>query len=541
MNSNIKRLREALGDDSENPRFIETLHRRGYRFIAPVDGPELRALSSNSIASIRQVDTPLVVASRRKKTAVALTVIAVISWIVAAVAWLALIRANRVSSAQHPVHAVIEQPAGFDFEYVSSGAPALSPDGQQMALVATTVRGPHPGSAIVVRAMSSGVAVPLAGTEGGSFPFWSPDGKHLGFFAHGKLEKTEAGGGPVQVLCDAPDGRGGSWGQRGTIVFAPETEGPLMAVSDGGGTPSPLPAARKEATGFSNRSPVFLPDGNHFFFTARGGNETLGGVYVGSLDGGEPKQILAAASNVAYSGGYLFYLKEGTLTAQPFDVEGLHLKDKPVSVAANIEYYNPRDIGYFSVSRNVLAYRTAAVQNRDLAWFDLSGQELEHWGEPAAFVGSSFSPGSQISILFRENENGRGNSLWLADIQRKTVTRLTADSELTQTGVAAADGNSIFIATTNNYGYSTLVRRWFAPGGKEERLLEGLPGSFYVTSVSRDGRYLFLSQRGSKPSSDVYYMDLLGERKLVPLLNTPYKEGGCQAFSGRQVAGLHVR
>lgn len=148
-------------------------------------------------------------------------------------------------------------------------------------------------------------------------------------------------------------------------------------------------------------------------------------MYVGSLDGGEPKQILTAASNIAYSDGYLFYVKEGTLTTQRFDAAGLHLEDKPVSIAANIEYYNSRDIGNFSVSRNVLVYRTATVHNRDLSWFDLSGKELEHWGEPAVFVGGIFSPGGQIAVLWRENANGRGNSLWLADIQRKTVTRLT--------------------------------------------------------------------------------------------------------------------
>jgi len=488
LNAAVKRLREALGDSADTPRFIETLPRHGYRFIftAPVDGPELPAPASNSS----------VVASRRTKTAVALTVITVIRSIAAVAGLLALIHASRVSSGQRLVLAAIEEPAGFDFAYVSDGAPVLSPDDQRMAVVAATVTGPHPGSTIIVHTMSSGVAVPLAGTEGGTFPFWSPDGKHLGFFAHGKLEKAELGGGPVQVLCDAPDGRGGSWSQSGTIVFAPETEGPLMAVSDGGGTPSALPAARKEVAHFSNRNPVFLPDGKHFLFTVRGGNETVGSVYAGSLDGSEPKQVLTAASNIAYSDGYLFYLKEGTLTAQRFDAAGLYFEDKPVSVAANIEYYNPRDIGYFSVGRNALVYRTAALHNRDLVLLDLSGKELERWGEPAAFVGGSISPSGQISILRRENANGRGNSLWLADVQRQTVTRLTADLELTQTGVAAADGNSVFIATTNNYGYSTVVRRWLAAPHKEEKLLEDSRGSIRVTSVSRDGRYLFFIPAG---------------------------------------------
>ena len=144
------------------------------------------------------------------------------------------------------------------------------------------------------------------------------------------------------LLCDAPEGRGGSWSQAGTIIVAPRI--------------------------------------------ARGGNEALGSVYTGSLDGAGPRQILTAASNVAFSDGYLFYVKVGTLTIQRFDATGLRLQGKPISIAANIEYYNPRDLGYFSDSRNLLVYRTAAVQSRDLAWFDLTGKGLEHWGEPATTV-----------------------------------------------------------------------------------------------------------------------------------------------------------
>ena len=475
-----------------------------------------------------QVGTPAVVVSKRKKTAMALSAALVAGWLLAAAAVVvALIYAGRLTSAHQPVRASIERPAGVDFASVLRGAPALSPDGQQVAFVAQRgkeIKSLNDADAVIlVRRMSTGAAIPLAGTEGGNFPFWSPDGKYLGFFTNGKLRKVEVGGGPVQVLCDAPEGRGGSWNQRGTIVFAPNIAGPLMAVSDGGGAPVPLPAARKDAVDFTNRNPTFLPDGKHFLFIARGGNEALGSVYAGSLGGEEPKQILTAASNVAYSDGYLFYVREVTLTAQRFDAAGLRLQDKPISIAGNVEYYNPRDIGYFSVSGNVLVYRAAAVQNRDLAWFDLSGKELEHWGEPAMYGGGSYSPGSQMSILRRENANGRGNSLWLADIQRKTITRLTSDSELVQTGAVAADGNSVFIATTSGY-LSTLVRRWLTASGKEEKLLEEPRGFFEVTSISRDGRYVFFSQQDAKTSFDIYYMDLQADRKVVPLLNGPYGE-----------------
>ena len=476
-----------------------------------------------------QASTPAVVTSHRKKTSAVLLAALITGWVVAAAAGLvAALYSNRLASARQPLRASIEQPAGFDLAPVLGGAPALSPDGIQLAFVASPkgknqAVGPDFGGTLLVRNLSTGATTPLAGTEGGSFPFWSPEGKYLAFFAQGKLKKIEVGGGPVQVLCDAPEGRGGSWSPQGTIIFAPRIAGPLLAVSDGGGTPAPLAAARKEAVDFTNRNPTFLPDGKHYLFIARGGNESLGSVYAGSLDGGEPRLILSNASNVAYSDGHLFFVKEGTLTAQPFNGPSLRLEGKPISIAANVDYYNPRDLGYFSVSRNVLVYRAAAIENRDLAWLDSAGKELEHWGEPATYSGGKFSPTSQLAILLRDNDNGRGNSLWLADIQRKTVNRLTGDAELVQTGVAAPDGNSVFIATTSGY-VSTLVRRWLTASGREEKLLDEPRSFFEVTSVSRDGRYVFFSQQDPKTSFDIYYMDLLGDRKVTPLLNSPYAE-----------------
>jgi eukaryotic-like serine/threonine-protein kinase len=477
-----------------------------------------------------QVGTPAVVSPRRKNAHKILTAALVAGWIVAAGAGvLAVTYAKRLISAQVLVRTNIQHPAGFDFSFVWSGPPMLSTDGQQIAFVGLKKEAPTQGnsagneSMIFVHRMSTGEASPVAGTQGGSFPFWSPDGQYLGFFAEGKLKKVRATGGPAQTLCDAPEGRGASWSDRGMIIFAPRIAGPLDTVSDGGGTPVEVTRARNEDRDHTNRNPLFLPDGKHFLFVQRGGKDAVGRVYAGSLDGGEAQQILPAGSNVAYSNGYLFYVKDGTLMGQAFDPGSLRFEGKPTPIAARVEYYNPRDVGFFSVTGNVLVYRIAALQNRELAWLDISGKEVDHWGEPEPYSGGTFSSGSQMSVLYRANPNGRGNSLWLADPQRKTVTRLTADSELEQTGVVSADGNSVLIATTGLYG-SSFARRWLTASGKEEKLLEEPPGSFNVTSVSRDGRYVFFADQDPKTSFDIYYMDLQGDRKLVPLLNSPYGE-----------------
>ena len=167
---------------------------------------------------------------------------------------------------------------------------------------------------IFVQRLNTGKAEPLAGTETGIFPFWSPDGKYLGFFSNGKLRKIASGGGPIQVLCDAPEGRGGAHGTS----KAPSCSRQIFPVRCSA-CPTPVAhpriatPAHNDDKEFTNRNPYFLPDGKHFLFVQRSGKDSRGSVHSGSLDGGELKQVLPLGSNVAYSNGYLFYVKDGDI------------------------------------------------------------------------------------------------------------------------------------------------------------------------------------------------------------------------------------
>ena len=471
------------------------------------------------VAGGSQAGAPAIVVAQRKSRQKALVAAMVAGWVLAVGAVVLVgTYARRLSSAQQLVRAKIEPPAGYEFTFVINGSAAVSPDGQQIAFLASK----DGRRTLFVQRLSTGKAEPLPGTDGALFPFWSPESKYIGFFSEGKLKKIEAAGGPVQALCDAPDGRGGAWSEQGVIIFAPRIAGPLQRVSDAGGTPEDATPAHKGDNAFTNRNPSFLPDGKHFLFVQRTGGDTVGSVYVGSLDGGAPGLVLPKGSNVAYGDNYLFYLKDDVLMAQAFDSSGPHLQGKPIPIAESIEYWNQRDVGYFSLAGSVLLYRRGVLESRELVWVDASGKELDHWGDPAPYGGALLSPDGRLAVMQRVNPDGRGTHLWLADLEHKTLTRLTSDKGMTETGVISADGNTLLISSTSGYS-SSVFQRSLTASGKEERLAES-KDPIWLASLSRDGRYLFLLVQDPKTSYDIYYLDLKGDRRLVPLLNSSYAE-----------------
>lgn len=488
---------------------------------------QLRWIASSSSGS--QAGAPAVVSEKRKKSATALTAGMIAGWILAiAAAALLLVYANRLTTAEQAVHANMQLPEGFEFAAAAAGAPALSPDGQQIAILGVRKNAPllTLEDKIFLRRVSGSEAQPLDGTQGATFPFWSPDGKYLAFFADGKMKKIPLAGGPVQTICDVPDGRGASWNEQGTIVFAPRLAGPLQSVSDGGGTPTQVTPGKEGDISFTDRNPYFLPDGKHFLYVHRG-SDALGRVLAGSLSGGEPKEILPAGSNVAYSDGYLFYVREKALIAQAFDPSSLSFKGKPVSIAANVEFFDARSLAFFAVSRNVLIYHTAVTHDRDLAWYDLSGKEIEHWGDAGPYVSGIFSSPNHAALLLRADLSPAGTSVWVADAQRKTINRITSDPNSTHSARMSPDGKDLWLATTVGY-FTSLSRKSLTASGAEEKVVDNFGGNLIFSDISHDGRYLLSNHQDPKNDWDVYVVDLQGERKPVPLLNSPASERDAQ-------------
>ena len=204
----------------------------------------------------------------------------------------------------------------------------LSADGHVLGFIAST-GGPNQ---VWVRAMDTLEARALASTDGATYPFWSPDGIYLGFFAQGKLKKIAIAGGPALTLCDATDGRGGTWNRDGVIVFSAGPTSPLLRVPAAGGVPAPVTTLAAGDSGAGHRFPVFLPDGVHYLYSAGSGKRDAAGVYVGSLDGAASLRILPDNTNALYvpsvtrdGSGYLVFRREDTLMAEPFDLKALKL------------------------------------------------------------------------------------------------------------------------------------------------------------------------------------------------------------------------
>jgi hypothetical protein len=248
--------------------------------------------------------------------------------------------------------------AGTGAVTTGASAPvAISPDGQRVAFVAASADGK---TLLWVRPLDALTAQELAGTEGTTSPFWSPDSRSLGFFAGGKLKKIDVSGGPPITLCDAPDNRGGAWSSEGMIVFAPTNISALQKVSASGGAPAAATVLGQGELGHIR--PSFLPDGRHFLYSTIAPRSGSGGpIYLGSLDSGERKLLLNATSaNALYTQGYLLFLRETTLIAQPFDTRRLALTGDAFPIADQIRISgSTQPYAYFSASENgALAYQT---------------------------------------------------------------------------------------------------------------------------------------------------------------------------------------
>jgi Tol biopolymer transport system component len=470
-----------------------------------------------------------------------------LAWIVAAVFFLAasalgyFVYSRPVPQQAHAVRFTLFPPDKWSLAgtgAVTTGATApvmISPDGQRVAFVAISGEGK---SLLWVRSLDTLTVQSFAGTEGASAPFWSPDSRSLAFFAGGKLKKIDVSGGPPITLCDAPDNRGGTWNRDGLILFAPTNTSVLQKVSASGGLPAPATVLGQGELG--QIRPSFLPDGQHFLYSTIAPRPGLGGpIYLGSLDSAERKVLFNANSaNALYAQGYLLFLRETTLIAQPFDARRLVLTGDAFPIAERIRTStSTQPYGYFSASENgALVYQTGAeTANSQLLWFDRTGKQIGALGDPADYSALELSPDGKRASVSIPDDAGKGEDIWLYDMARGLRTRFTFGPSNVFGSVWSPDGSRI-VFNSRRKGSFDLYQKASSGAGSEETLLEDNLNK-YPDSWSPDGKFILYESLGSSRNSNLFVLPLTGDRKPYPLLQTKFGEAdGRISPDGRWVA-----
>jgi eukaryotic-like serine/threonine-protein kinase len=349
-------------------------------------------------------------------------------------------------------------------------------------------------------------ATMLANTEGATFPFWSADGKSLAFFADAKLKKIEISGGPVQTLCDAPNGRGGSWNKDDVIVFTPSGQlgVGLFRISASGGAPLQITFPDREKGEDSHRWPQFLPDGNHFLYLAMNlsGRKDLSGIYVGAVGTKEKQLVATARANAVYTEpGYLLFYRDQTLFAQRFDVKKFAVSGEPTPILNDLEYSPRIAKTVFAVSGSglLVAQKSGETALSQLLWFDRKGEQVSAAAKPGLYGDLSLSPDGDSLVADVTDIASQNTDVWT--LGARSAKRLTFDPAIDTMGLWSPDGKRLIFSSNRGLKFDLFWKN--ADGAQEEKPFLENASDKYATSWSHDGKYVLYSG-----GTDLFYMTL---------------------------------
>ena len=402
----------------------------------------------------------------------------------------------------------VELPPQLDLER-NNASLALSPDGTTLALAATGADGRR---LIWVRRMDGFGVQPLPGTDDAMIPFWSPDGRSIGFFAERKLKRVPAAGGVVQTICEAADGRGASWSVDDIIAFAPAPFGGLWKVSAAGGAPAPLTRADDKA-GATDRLPWFLPDGKRLLYfsgTQTSDKDKQSTIKVLDLASGKSTVVAQENSEGRYAEpGYLLFVREGNLMAQPVDPSSLKTTGGAVPIAESVLFQPFRWFGNYTVSRNgrLVFQGSGAVRRSQLTWFDIDGKELGRVGEPANFFSLALSPDAQrAAMTYVTGQAGSKPEAWLYDLARGVGARFSFGDQGSNFPIWSRDGREIAFGDPGG-GVSVKA----ADGTSAPRVIWPAHTNVWPLSWSPDGKLMLLRVQDAKTGGvDLWVLPLDG-------------------------------
>jgi serine/threonine protein kinase len=458
----------------------------------------------------------------RKREVVPWAITAILSIALASTALFILLR--HTPAPDRVAFEVQTPPASAGFELMML---ALSPDGSHLAYLA-----PENGSRMIfVRRLDEVSGTALAGTAGALFPFWSADGRSIGFSAGGQLKRVDLEGGPPQMLTTIPSAnfRGATWNRDNAIIFAPTANGPLFRVSaTSGGVMMPVTELNTSRQETAHKHPWFLPDGIHFLYLVLSPRPEYSGIYVGSLNSKETKRLVASTTSAGFvPPDRLLFMRENTLMAQRFNTSDLKLEGEPMRVAEDVGTIGGTgNLSGFAVSENGrLAYRPGRnATETSLSWIDRSGKILQTIGTMANYENPRLSPdGKRLAVFKRE---GAGGDIWIFDLERPgNPSRFTFDAAEDNYPLWTPDGSRIIFASNRDGGIFNLYWK-SATGTGDDELLFKSRNNKMPTDVSFDGTMLLYDEQDPKTNNDLWLLSLSKEPKPKQLLSSNFIEQG---------------
>ena len=507
LSQQVFTLRRILGDDPESPRFIQTLPRRGYRFIADVAAdPEDETQPGAQFPN----EVPPAGRDRRTQRGWWLVIAAVAA---ASIAGVIVGFALRAAPAPPSIAFDVGLPEGITLDPRSGFA--ISPDQRAVVFAAGPDKGPDQ---LYLRRFDSAEAKPLPGTEQPNNPFWSPDGRRVGFFSRGRLRTLSVDGGVPVELCSALDARGGTWGANDVILFAAGSRSTLYQISANGGQPVPVTALDANRRDISHRFPRFLPDGRHFLVLVWSGDTTREGIHVGEIGHPELTRVSADMSPAGWLDGRLAFVRHERLVAQPIDSKTMVMSGDALELASPVARA-PTDSAPFAAAPRAVAFVRSRFEAH-LVWVDRTGHELQAIGGPGQYDSPVVSPdGRNVLVAYRDRARGNENfDIWMSTIAGGDRTRITFDRSVDTEPVWSPDGRDA-IFRSNRSGFSDIYRKTIR-SAQPETLLFSSRARKDVSDWSPDGKQLLFSIETDNRETDIWSLPIAGGAP-TPVVSVP--------------------
>jgi len=421
------------------------------------------------------------------------------------------------------IKSYIHPAPGTRFHYVGpdAGPVVVSPDGSMVTYVGTNADGKK---VLWVRSLDALEPRELRGTEDAMTPFWSPDSRYIGFFADNKLKIVSTAGGIPESIADAWIGFGGAWNTGGDILYSAGPLNPIQMISASGGEPVTVTNLDESRGENGHRWPHFLPDGTHFLYFIATDDPVNDGMYIGSTESDMKKLLFRNLSKAMYVPGYILFVRESTLYAQPFDARRLELTGDPIPVTSPVmEFSTAMSYAGFSASQNgILAYHSGEfVDGGAITISNRTGDILKTAGEPKPYGAPRLSPdGSKIAVNVLDAPR-RTNDIWWIDIERNVSSRLTYEEPPHYYPIWSPDGNYLAFQKRDGNTFGVRINSLF--DSDDKRIVYQSDGSVLPNSWSPDGRYIAVSKAGEEAeTSDIWVIPVDENEEPFPVVQTQF-------------------